>query len=127
MTSSIPNSFSSEDLQAMLDSAPKEEDMHTPAEDTSDKDDADILDEIADDVLNSVPKEHEGPLVHKVMAMKVLARMIEWHTYMGEKLHEEGETEAGSAWLRDAGKFQACFAIMQGITVGRDDFTCSAE
>ena len=126
MTSSIPNSFSSEDLQAMLDSAPKEEEMHTPAEDTSDSSE-DILDALADEVLNSVPEEHAGPLVHKVMAMKVIARMIEWHTHMGESLHEDGDTESGTAWLRDAGKFQACFNILQSITVGRDDFTCPAE
>ena len=47
MTSSIPNSFSSDDLQAMLDSAPKEEELNTSSEETS-KSDEDIIDEEAD-------------------------------------------------------------------------------
>lgn len=128
MTSSIPNSFSSDDLQAMLDSAPKEEEMHAPAETESGlTSDEEALDELADEILNSVPEEYQGPLIHKVMTMKVIARMIEWHTHMGERLMEEGETETGTAWLRDAGKFQAAFGILQTITVGKDDFTVPAE
>ena len=122
MTSSIPDSFSSDALSKLLEDAPKEAEVSEPV-----ISDQDTLDELADDILNSVPDEHKGPIVHKVMAMKVIARMIEWHTHMGESLMEDGEIETGTAWLRDAGKFQACFAIMQGITVGKDDFTCPAE
>ena len=121
----IPNSFSSDELQAMLDVAPKEEELHTPAEDTSTSLE-DILEEVADDILNSVPEEYAGPLVHKVMAMKVVARMIEWHTNLGERLMEE-DAESGVAWLRDAGKFQAIFQMLQTISIGRDDFTCPVE
>ena len=118
MTSSIPNGFSAADLEAMLEGAPKEADLQAKAEMT----DEDIIDAAADEALNSVT--NPGPLVHKVMAMKVIARMIEWHTSYGEALIKDGETEMGVAWLRDAGKFQACLALLQGITVGNDDFTC---
>ena len=121
----IPNSFSSDELQAMLDVAPKEEELHTSAEDTSTSIE-DILEEVAEDALSSIPEEHRGPLVHKVMAMKVVARMIEWHTNLGERLMDE-DAESGVAWLRDAGKFQAVFQILQSISIGRDDFTCPVE
>jgi len=119
MTASVPNGFSFDDLQAMLEDAPKEADVHAPESPSTDED---KIDAAADVALNSV--ENPGPLVHKVMAMKVIARMIEWHTTYGEALIKDGETEMGVAWLRDAGKFQACLALLQGITVGNDDFTC---
>ena len=122
MTASVPNGFSAEDLQAMLDSAPKEDEVHAPEAPLSDED---AIDAAADDALNSV--KNPGPLVHKVMAMKVIVRMIEWHTSYGEALIKDGETEMAVSWLRDAGKFQACLALLQGITVGNDDFTCLSE
>ena len=120
--SSVPNGFSAEDLQAMLDSAPKEAEVHAPAAPSTDED---KIDAAADEALNSV--ENPGPLVHKVMAMKVIARMIEWHTAYGQSLINDGETEMGTAWLRDAGKFQAILCTMQHITVGPDDFSCLSE
>ena len=119
MTASVPNGFSADDLQAMLDSAPKEADVHAPAEPSSDED---ALDAAADEALNSV--KNPGPVVHKVMAMKVIARMIEWHTTYGQALIAEGDIEHGTAWLRDAGKFQAVLCTLQHISVGGDDFSC---
>ena len=119
MTASVPNGFSAEDLQAMLESAPKEEEVHAPAESSSEED---AIDAAADEALNNVA--NPGPLVHKVMAMKVIARMIEWHTAYGESLINDGDVGAGTAWLRDAGKFQSVLAILQGIDVGDNDFTC---
>ena len=119
MTASVPNGFSSEDLQAMLDSAPKEAEVHAPAAPSSDED---KIDAAADEALNSV--ENPSPLMHKLMAMKVIARMIEWHTNYGQAMIADGEIEQGTAWLRDAGKFQAVLCTLQGIAVGNDDFTC---
>ena len=123
MTASVPNGFSSEDLQAMLESAPKEAEMHEPApRDPSSE--QDVIDELADEILNSVPDEYKGPLIHKVMAMKILGRMIDWHTGYGEQIANDGaDQDMVTAWLRDAGKFQAAFNILQCISVGSDDFT----
>jgi len=122
MTASVPNGFSFDDLQAMLEDAPKEDEVHAPAECD---DECDAIDAAADEALNNV--DNPGPLVHKVMAMKVIARMIEWHTNYGQAMMADGNTEAGTAWLRDAGKFQACLALLQGISVGDNDFTCLSE
>ena len=119
MTASVPNGFSADDLQAMLESAPKEADVQAPAAPSSEED---VIDAAADEALNNV--KNPGPLVHKVMAMKVIARMIEWHTAYGQALIKDGETDQGVAWLRDAGKFQAVLSILQGIDVGDNDFTC---
>ena len=124
MTASVPNGFSADDLQAMLDSAPKEADVHAPAP-RDPASDEDALDAAADEALNSV--ENPGPVIHKIMAMKVIARMIEWHTAYGQALMAEGETESGIAWLRDAGKFQAVLCTLQHISVGGDDFSCLSE
>ena len=125
MTSSIPDSFSSDALSKLLEDAPKEAEVTEPTNDAFPTDE-DILDELADEVLNSVPDEYQGPLIHKVMVMKVIARMVEWHTHMGERLQDEDQ-ESGTAWLRDAGKFQAIFGILQTISVGKDDFTGPQE
>ena len=105
----------------MLEDAPKEDEMHTPATPSTDEE---AIEAAADKALDSV--ENPGPLVHKVMAMKIIARMIEWHTQYGQHLIKDGETDMGTAWLRDAGKFQACMALLQGIAVGNDDFTCAS-
>ena len=119
MTSSIPNGFSSSDLEAMFDAAPKEAELQAKPE--TEMTDIERIDAAADEALNSV--ENPGPVVHKVMAMKVISRMIEWHTNYGQAMIAEGESDAGVAWLRDAGKFQAVMCILQGINVGEDDFS----
>ena len=123
MTASVPNGFSTEDLQAMLDSAPKEDDMHKPAEDENSSKEELIMD-AADKALDSIDDELQGPVVHKVIAMKVITQMIMWHTSYGKHLMEDGQTDTGVAWLRDAGKFQAILSLLQDMTVGPDDFTC---
>ena len=127
MTSSIPNSFSSDDLAKLMKDAPKEADV----KETSDCDCCSMVDRIeeaADEALNSVPEELKGPVIHKVMAMKIIGRMIDWHTGYGEQIAEHGgDQEMSTSWLRDAGKFQAAFNILQCISVGDDDFTFSAD
>ena len=129
MTSSIPNSFSSDDLSKLLETAPKEAELH------SDDDcgcdccaDVEAMEKIADEMLNSISKtEFSAPVVHKVIAMKVIGRMVEWHTAMGVRMFEVDEKDSAVSWLRDAGKFQSMFNELMRISVGPDDYTCNLE
>ena len=67
------------------------------------------------------------PLVHKVMAMMVICRMVEWHKGVAQVKLEDGNKQSMGAWMRDAGKFQACMDILTSIAIGPDDFTVSHE
>ena len=57
--------------------------------------------------------------------MTILSNMIGWHTHIGDEQRVD-DARSSIAWLRDAGKFQACMAILRGIEVAEDDFTAGA-
>ena len=131
MTSSIPNSFNPDELARLMESAPQEAEVHAHPEgcgcpDCPDKD-PDAIDAIANKYLDMAEEAYSSPVTHKVMAMKVICRMIEWHTKMGEEMIKDGEIESGVCWLRDAGKFQSIMNILTNISVGRDDYTCPED
>ena len=113
-----PDGISFSALQDMLADAPKE--AEAPV--VSEKDEQARLEEIADRCLTQASEEAKGPLVHKVMVAMVLSNLIAWHRKIGENLIEEGETETGLAWQRDAGKCQAILDILYNIQCGEDDF-----
>ena len=77
--------------------------------------------------LEFASKKCPDPLVHKVMAMTVIHRMIQWHRDVALRQLEEGNQASMGAWMRDAGKFQACMDILSSIMIGPDDFTCREE
>lgn len=115
-----PDGISFADLQGMLEDAPKEADAPVVAE----TDEQQRLEEIADRYLTLASEEAKGPLIHKLMMVMVLSNLIDWHKGVGERMLEEGETESGLAWLRDAGKCQAMMDIIYTIQCGSDDFLC---
>ena len=125
MTSSIPDSFSMDELSNMLESAPQEEELH--AENSEKELTPEFIDEVACDALEFASKNCPDPLVHKVMAMTVIHRMIQWHRDVALRQLEEGNQASMGAWMRDAGKFQACMDILSSIMIGPDDFTCREE
>ena len=122
MTASVPESFSMDELSKAMESAPKEDQLR----ENLDKREytQEYIEQVADDALEMASNLVKDPLVHKVMAMMIINRMIQWHTIIGEKHLEQGETEAAICWFRDAGKFQSMFDSMIQISVGNNDFTC---
>ena len=125
MTASIPNSFSSDDLQRLLENAPSED--VKPSGDGPHGEqgltEEEVL-QLASDRLDCTDKCND-PIVHKVMIHMIVMNMIEWHSKMGAKLVDEGQEGAAMAWFRDAGKWQAVANILDTINVSGDDFTCS--
>ena len=127
MTSSIPESFNMDQLSELLESAQSEDDLHTAA-DNSDKElTPEFIEGVAQEVLEIATDKCPDPLVHKVIAMMVICRMVDWHKGVAIKQLEDGNQESMGAWMRDAGKFQACMDILTSIAIGPDDFTCNHE
>ena len=127
MTSSIPDSFNLDELSAMLETAPQEEDLHAVA-DNSDKElTPEYIESIAQEMLELASEKCPDPLVHKVIAMMVICRMVDWHKHVASRQLEEGNEASMGAWMRDAGKFQAMMDSLVNIGVGPDDFTCVQE
>lgn len=119
LTSSIPNSFSSEDLERLLENAPSEETMPTKVEDMDPEQIQEFAAKLVDDSLQFC----DGPLLHKVMALTIISRLIEWHTNIGVTQFEHNATGSGVSWLRDAGKLQAALGQLREVGVGESDFT----
>ena len=126
MTSSIPDSFNLDELSAMLENAPQEEDLHIAADNSDEQEfSPDRIEAIAQECLEAASEKCSDPLVHKVIAMMVICRMVDWHKHIAICQLKEDNEESMGAWMRDAGKFQACMDILTSISVGPDDFTCS--
>jgi hypothetical protein len=59
--------------------------------------------------------------------MMVVSRMVDWHKHVASRQLEEDNQESMGAWMRDAGKFQACMDILCSIAIGPDDFTVADQ
>ena len=122
MTSAVPESFNMDQLSELLESAQSEEELHTA--DNSDKElSPEFIEDVALKALDTATEQCPDPLVHKVMAMMVISRMVDWHKGVAIRQLEEDNQESMGAWMRDAGKFQACMDILSSIAIGPEDFT----
>ena len=125
MTASVPESFSMDELSKAMESAPKEDELRESLDNREYSEE--YICQVADDALDMASNLVKDPLVHKVMAMMVMNRMVQWHTLIGEKHLEEGQNETAICWFRDAGKFQSMMDSMTAISIGDTDFTCTVE
>lgn len=127
LTSSIPSSFSSDDLQQLMKAAAERADEETC--ECSDNDSThdfseEHLTQLASDICDEACERSHGPMIHKVIVLTILTRLIDWHTQNGLQLIQEGEERPGVGWLRDAGKLQAALSQVLEVQLGHDDFTC---
>lgn len=128
MTSSVPDSFSMDELSNMLENAPIEEEIHAEqADDSNGEFTPEQIEDIAQEALEFASNKCKDPLVHKVMCMMIVSRMVEWHNNCAKRQLTEGEIESAACWFRDAGKFQSMMDSLTNIGIGPDDFTCSHE
>ena len=114
----IPNSFSQEDLQRMLENAQAEPDV-----DNSQNFDKDYIINLASELCDEMVVRSRGPLIHKIVALTILSRLQHWHTDIGEARIKDDET-SGVGWMLDAGKLQAAAQLLESVSLGDDDFTC---
>ena len=111
----------------MLENAPQEEDLHAVADNSDKEFSSEFIEDVALKALDTATEQCPDPLVHKVMAMMVVSRMVDWHKGVAIRQLEDGNRESMGAWMRDAGKFQAVMDILCSIAIGPDDFTCNHE
>ena len=126
MTSAVPESFNLDQLSELLENAQSEDDLHTA--DNSDKElSPEFIEDVALKALDTATEQCPDPLVHKVMAMMVISRMVDWHKGVAIRQLEDDNQLSMGAWMRDAGKFQAVMDILSSIAIGPEDFTCNHE
>ena len=114
-----PDSFSMDDLSAMLTGAPKEDDCHAS---NDDKLTQEFIGKTVEEALDMMTDRCPDPVVHKLAMQLICARLMEWHTVIGNKRAED--QRCSTAWLRDAGKFQAISCILHSISLGENDHWC---
>ena len=125
-SANIPDGFSMGELELLAEAAAERE-----ADDTTEAPEEALFDgktksevfDIVDNLLGQSLEECNDPMIHKVMALQILSTMVEWHTKQGLEHFDNEELEAGVAWTRDAGKFQAAMGIILSIGVGPNDWT----
>ena len=106
MTTSVPSGFSPEDLEKLLANAISEDEQHAQSDEISDdRDDMseERITKLACKICDDANELASGPLLHKVIALTIIQRLISWHTHIGEARVENGDTDSGFAWMRDAG------------------------
>ncbi len=122
MTASVPESFSMDELNAALESAPKDADIKSQIEKCEYS--QEYIEQVADDALEFASSLVKDPLVHKVMAMMIVNRMVQWHTLIGDEQLKHDDQSSAVCWYRDAGKFQSMMDSLMMIAIGNNDFTC---
>lgn len=115
MTSSIPNSMSSDDLQRFLENA-------QPEETTESQYTRELIEKTADRLVQEAVQVCPDPLVHKAMVVHIVNGLISWHDKISEQMFDRGETKSAIAWAADKGKFQAMMNILYTINLGEDDW-----
>ena len=96
-SSSIPESFSMDDLEKAMETAPSEELLRASVGCNDDKEyTPEFIDNVAMEALDLASSKCKDPIVHKVMAMMIVSRMIAWHNTMAEHQLEEGNLESAA-------------------------------
>lgn len=115
MTSSIPDGISFGELEKLAKDAPSDNQHALSLRERCEK--------LSDSLLNQAAEEIGDPMIHKEMLLEICRRMIHWHTAIGEQMFEKDNEEAGVAWIRDAGKFQAAMCAVMSVDLGDTDWT----
>lgn len=121
MTSSIPNSFSRDDLERMLENAQSEQEV-----DNSRNYDKDYMIQLASDICDEMMERSYGPLIHKIVALTILNRLESWHTGVSAERMSEDDP-SGIGWSKDAGKLQSAALLLETVSLGEHDFTCNLD
>ena len=135
MTSTFPNSFSMDDLNALMKTAkPEEENTATCPHFLSEIEDPEeyinAVQELTIKWLNEMSEPIDSEdcmIVHKAILTCLIDKFIGFHSKGGIELHKEGSHLPGMCWERDAGKFQAMALILSSISLGEKDFMVDPE
>ena len=125
MTASIPNGFSQEQLQELMNRA-VERDLEQLAKAQDGPYGGFTRDQICDDAdraIDAINEINGNALVHKIVVLNIINNYIDWHNACADRLLQEGSRKEAAGWLRDAGKFQAIMNLLTSVGVHPLDFT----
>ena len=120
MTASIPDGISFSDLEKLAKQAP--EDASAPKGPYDGLGKEELL-ELVETIVDDAHEKCGHPMMAKVVIMDIVSRLLNWHSQSGLNQSEEGENKSAMYWHRDAGKLQAILCLIDGISMGPDDFT----
>ena len=124
---SVPPSISFAELASYLHQATD------PAEPHSDDSITDFsrqeLEDIAEDAIAGVIEIAPDPMIHKIMALKIIAKFVNWHNSYGERILElEGPTSTAAVdWFNDAGILKAAGMLLSQVSIGSNDYIAPDE
>ena len=113
----IPNSFSTEDLQNAMKKATKEKDTKLSAKEYQEK-----IVEIAERHVTSAFNELADPVLHKAMAVLILQQLCTYHEQRAVHALEKEQPQVAGLWARDLGQLMASLKIIQNTSVDQKDF-----
>ena len=70
--------------------------------------------------LAQIHDDFSHPMTAKYILMETLQALMLWHTKRGQSEFEDGDTECGTAWLRDAGILQAAMQNVHNVSLPDD-------
>ena len=122
MTSSFPDSISTDMLESLQENAPAEDTTPLNKKHWEKEDYIRIAEEIDEKI-----EEYCDPMVDKMVIMSRLQRLMAFHSESSVEIDSDTEDSAIAklCWARDAGKLQAMMCIIDGISMGAQDWLCT--
>lgn len=117
----IPNSFSTEDLENALKQAPKEE-SNGATQELSEEAYKNKVIELSERFISRAFEELPDPVYHKAIAVMILQNLISYHEKKAAAALEQGEPQVAGLWARDGGQLTASLAILVNCGVSAQDF-----
>ena len=122
MTSSIPDSISTSDLQSLMSDATP--DVRIPS--MKDASDAEKIAFVVDKI-EELTDEFETMFSYKLIADYCIYKLYEHHNDTFSKYFKDGNETTALCWGRDAGHFQVMGTTLRNILCGPDDFMAPSE
>ena len=122
MTSSIPDSISTSDLQNLMSDAKPE----TPVASMRDATDPEKIAYVVDKI-EELTDEFGTIFSYKMIADYCIYKLFEHHNEAYSSYFKDGNENTALCWARDAGHFQVMGNTLRNILCGPDDFMAPNE
>ena len=118
--SNFPNGISTSDLQSLLKSVGNQSKDTSPTwGDMTEQEINALAEKTIEDLIEKCP----NPMVHKVVALRIIAGFMYWHDNMAKEALEIDDRETAQSMLVDFGALRAAFSALQSVEVDDEDFT----
>jgi hypothetical protein len=126
MTSSIPDSMSTEALLELMASAVDDTEDTSKSEDKPSMTPSEMK-KLVGSTVEELTDKFDTIFGYKLVAMYCITALKMHHDGAALKFMEDGDFQTASAWSRDAGKCQSAWSDVQEIHCGDEDFISNNE